>query len=274
MMWAVGRSTPITSAQSVDLPVNYSCPLRWPLTKLELSAKIFPNGDRVMPFVLAWWLVNSSTHPTRSAHVTLDLTPDQLLSTTRTVRKRLDLSRPVERELLEECFDLAFQAPTGGNQQGWHFVVVTDADQKEALGKLYRQSKDETEPPSAPPGQQAVMNSAAYLAEHLQEVPVLVIPCIEGRYENAPPLWQAVAWASILPATWSFMLAARARGLGTAWTSLHLAHERDAAAVLGIPYEQVTQAALIPVAHTIGTEFRPGPRSPQAEHIHWDSFTS
>jgi nitroreductase len=206
--------------------------------------------------------------------MTLDLTPDQLLSTTRTVRKRLDLSRPVERELLEECFDLALQAPTGGNQQGWHFVVVTDADQKKALAELYRKSKDETEPPEAPPGQEAVMNSAAYLAEHLQEVPVLVIPCIEGRFENAPPLWQAIAWASILPATWSFMLAARARGLGTAWTSLHLAHERDAAAVLGIPYEQVTQAALIPVAHTIGTEFRPGPRSPQAEHVHWDRFTS
>jgi nitroreductase len=202
----------------------------------------------------------------------LDLTPDQLLSTTRTVRKRLDLSRPVERELLQECFDLAFQAPTGGNQQGWHFVVVTDADQKKALAELYRKSKNETEPPSAPPGQEAVMKSAAYLAEHLHEVPVLVIPCIEGRYESAPHLWQAIAWGSILPATWSFMLAARARGLGTAWTTLHLAHERDAAAVLGIPYEQVTQAALIPVAHTIGTEFRPGPRSPQAEHIHWDRW--
>jgi nitroreductase len=207
------------------------------------------------------------------ARMTLDLTPDQLLSTTRTVRKRLDLSRPVERELLEECFDLALQAPTGGNQQGWHFVVVTDADQRKALGKLYRKSQSETEPPEPPAGQQAVMNSAAYLAEHIQEVPVLVIPCIEGRYENAPPLWQAIAWGSILPATWSFMLAARARGLGTAWTTLHLAHERDAAAVLGIPYEQVTQAALIPVAHTIGTDFRPGPRRPQAEHIHWNSYT-
>jgi nitroreductase len=199
------------------------------------------------------------------AHMTLDLTPDQLLSTTRTVRKRLDLSRPVERELLEECFDLAFQAPTGGNQQGWQFVVVTDAVQKKALSELYRKSQSETEPPSAPPGQEAVMKS---------EVPVLVIPCIEGRYENAPPLWQAIAWGSILPATWSFMLAARARGLGTAWTTLHLAHERDAAAVLGIPYEQVTQAALIPVAHTVGTEFRPGPRRPQAEHVHWGSYTS
>src|ERR1700719_3292063 len=183
--------------------------------------------------------MESSTRQTRSVHMTLDLTPDQLLSTTRTVRKRLDLSRPVERELLDECFALAFQAPTGGNQQGWHFVVVTDADHKKALGQLYRKSKDETEPPAPPPGHKALMKSAASRANHLQEVPVLAIPCVEGRYEDAPALWQAIAWGSILPATWSFMLAARARGLGTAWTTLHLAHARDAAAVLGIPYEQV-----------------------------------
>jgi nitroreductase len=262
-----------TSAQSVCCSVNYLCP-RWRAVQREASAEIneWQHTVAIRGSVVAYGQFDAPNE--ERAHMTLDLTPDQLLSTTRTVRKRLDLSRPVERELLEECFDLAFQAPTGGNQQGWHFVVVTDADQKKALAELYRKSQSETEPPSAPPGQQAVMKSAAYLAEHLQEVPVLVIPCIEGRYENAPPLWQAIAWASILPATWSFMLAARARGLGTAWTSLHLAHERDAAAVLGIPYEQVTQAALIPVAHTIGTQFRPGPRSPQAEHIHWGRFTS
>jgi nitroreductase len=247
--------------------------IHWPVLQPEASAKAtkWQHSDAIYGSVVAYGQFDAPNE--ERADMTLDLTPDQLLSTTRTVRKRLDLSRPVERELLEECFDLALQAPTGGNQQGWHFVVVTDADQKKALAELYRKSQSETEPPSAPPGQEAVMKSAAYLAEHLQEVPVLVIPCIEGRYENAPPLWQAIAWGSILPATWSFMLAARARGLGTAWTTLHLAHERDAAAVLGIPYEQVTQAALIPVAHTIGTDFRPGPRSPRAEHIHWGSYT-
>jgi nitroreductase len=247
---------------------------RWSTVQREASAEIieWQHDVAIRASVVAYGQFDAPNE--EPAYMTLDLTPDQLLSTTRTVRKRLDLSRPVERELLQECFDLAFQAPTGGNQQGWHFVVVTNADHKKALAELYRKSQNETEPPSAPTGQEAVMKSAAYLAEHLQEVPVLVIPCIEGRYENAPPLWQAIAWGSILPATWSFMLAARARGLGTAWTTLHLAHERDAAAVLGIPYEQVTQAALIPVAHTIGTEFRPGPRSPQAAHVHWDSFTS
>jgi nitroreductase len=201
-----------------------------------------------------------------------DLTPDQLLSTTRAVRRRLDLTRPVERGLLDECLDLAFQAPTGGNVQGWHFVLVTDADRKKALADLYRKSKSENDPASVSPGQERSMAASAYLAAHLENVPVLVIPCIEGRTENMPFLQQAVTWGSIMPATWSFMLAARARGLGTAWTSLHLAYERDAAAVLGIPYDQVMQVAMIPVAHTIGTDFKPGPRSPRSERVHWDRW--
>ena len=78
--------------------------------------------------------------------------------------------------------------------------------------------------------------------------------------------------ASIVPATWSFMLAARARGLGTCWTTFHLAHEREAAELLGIPYEAATQAALIPVAYTKGTDFKPGPRKPLGEVIHWDRW--
>src|SRR5262249_62419546 len=115
-----------------------------------------------------------------------------------------------------------------------------------------------------------VMRPPASLAEHPQEVPVLLVPCIEGRVENAPMLQQAVTWGSILPATWSFMLAARSRGLGTAWTSLHLAYEREAAAVLGIPYEQVMQRAPLPAAHTIGTDFKPGPRTRSDQRGHWD----
>ena len=202
----------------------------------------------------------------------LDLSPDQLLSTTRAVRKRLDLSRPVERELLQECLDLAFQAPTGGNVQGWHFLLVTEAGRKRAISDLYRRSKRENDPSSAPPEHQRSMDSSAYLAEPLHEVLVLLVPCIEGRVENAPMLQQAVTWGSILPATWSFMLAARSRRLGTAWTSLHLAYEREAAAVLGIPYEQVMQVALIPVAHTIGTDFKPGRRTRGDQRVHWDRW--
>jgi nitroreductase len=202
----------------------------------------------------------------------LDLTPDQLLSTTRAVRKRLDLARPVEREVLEECLDLAMQAPTGGNAQGWHFVVVTDPDRKAALADLYRRSKRENDPAETPAGHERIMEGSKYLADHLHEVPVLVIPCIQGRVDDAPLLVQAVAWGSILPAVWSFMLAARARALGSSWTSLHLAYEREAAAVLGVPYDEVMQVAMIPVAYTLGTDFKPGARRRGTEAIHWEKW--
>jgi nitroreductase len=202
----------------------------------------------------------------------LELTPDQLLSTTRAVRKRLDLDRPVEREIVEECVELAMQAPNGGSLQSWHFVLVTEPARKEAISELYRKSKAKNDPGSTLPEHQAMMDSSAYLAEHLHEVPVLVVPCIEGRLEHASVLAQAVTWGSILPATWSFMLAAQSRGLGTAWTSLHLEYECEAAEILGIPYERVMQVALIPVAYTIGTDFKPGPRIPMSSRVHWESW--
>jgi nitroreductase len=200
------------------------------------------------------------------------LSPDELLSTTRAVRKRLDLTRPVELRVVEECIELAVQAPTGGNRQGWHFVVVTEPDRKRAIADLYRRSKAKNDPASTPLEHQKMMDASAYLAEHLHEVPVFVIPCLEGRVESAAFMRQAVAWGSILPATWSFMLAARARGLGTTWTTLHLDYEREAAEVLGIPYEQVMQVALIPVAYTVGTDFKPGPRIPMGERVHRDRW--
>jgi nitroreductase len=215
----------------------------------------------------------------------LDLTPDQLLSTTRAVRKRLDLTRPVEPELIRECVELATQAPTGSNSQGWHFVVVTDAEKRKALGEFYRQgmeamyganSANRNQPPPQDPArartQERVLDSSQYLAEHMGEVPVLVVPCIYGRLESTPSIAQAGTWGSILPAVWSFMLAARARGLGTAWTTLHLFHEKEAAEILGIPYEKFTQAALIPVAHTIGTDFKPGARKPLDKVLHWNEW--
>lgn len=211
----------------------------------------------------------------------LYLTPDALLSTTRSVRRRLDLERPVARELIEECLDLAQQAPTGGNAQGWSFVVVTDPTKRAAIGALYqqgwatyRQNIAARAQSTATPNRDtiAVYRSAQYLADHMAEVPVMLIPCITGRTEGAPIEVQASVWGSILPAVWSFMLAARARALGTCWTTLHLLHEREAADVLGIPYDDVMQAALIPVAHTIGEEFRPGPRQPLDAIVHWDTW--
>lgn len=213
----------------------------------------------------------------------LDLDPNELLTTTRSVRLRLDLERPVERELIEECLEVAQQAPTGGNQQGWTFVVVSDPELRRELGRLYklgwdaylqaisaRQANEKTSMPSR--DVLRVYRSAQYLADHMGEAPMLVIPCIAGRVDGLSAEAQAGQWGSILPATWSFMLAARARGLGTCWTTLHLPHERQAAKLLGIPYDDVMQAAMIPVAHTLGDEFSPGPRRPFASIVRWNQW--
>ena len=209
------------------------------------------------------------------AGMRLELTPDELLSTTRAVRKRLDLSRPVEREVLEECFQLAQQAPTSSYSQNWHFVVVTDAEKRAALGEMWRQVAYPYLQRGGGPreGQMARIGEAVvHLAEHIHEVPVHVIPCVRGRFEGKPNPLVASVFGSIIPAAWSFMLAARSRGLGTVWTTFHLMHEREAAELLGIPYEEVTQVALIPVAYSIGTEFKPGKRKPLDSMIHWDGW--
>ncbi|WP_097880341.1 nitroreductase family protein [Streptomyces sp. st140] len=212
----------------------------------------------------------------------LGLTADEVLTTTRAVRKRLDLNRPVERELIEECLQLATQAPTGRNRQRWDFVLVTDPGKRAALADLYRLGlarprqqvvRDGVNRGDLVRGQQ-IADSAQYLYDHLHEVPVLLVPCIrvQGRHENGSHVGQANTWGSILPAVWQFMLAARSRGLGTAWTTPHLHDEREAAELLGIPYETVLQTALIPLAHTIGTDFRPGPRVAAEEIAHWDTW--
>ena len=185
---------------------------------------------------------------------------------------------------MRECLELALQAPTGGNSQTWHFVIVTDPGVRDGLANCYRRAfalyieSDfsaghlPVEGKERQDQQQRVMGSAEYLAEHLAEVPMHVIPCIEGRLEGESSFLQASIWGSILPAAWSFMLAARGRGLGTSWTTLHLMFEEEAAALLGIPYSEVTQAALIPVAYTIGDPFKRATREPLERVSHWDRW--
>ena len=219
----------------------------------------------------------------------LDLTPDQLLTTTRAVRKRLDLEREVDDQLIRECVEIALQAPTGSNEQGWHFVVVKDEEKRAEIARLYLQAWEEyrgsdsfaafhvhRDDPSMEPVQERMVSSTAYLAENLARVPVHVIPCINGRFEELPKdfavVTQASHYGSIIPAAWSLMLAARARGLGTAWTTLHLFYERQVAELLGIPFGEVTQVALIPLAHTIGTRFKPGPRRSTDRVLHMDAW--
>ena len=216
----------------------------------------------------------------------LDLSPDELLTTTRAVRKRLDLSRPVEMEVIRECLEIALQAPAGGNLQTWHFMVVTDAAKRAKLAEIYNRAFDEYRAMPHYAGkkfqdnamrgrQQAKMaDSAEYLAAHLHEIPVHVIPCMAGRTEGVQTVWAATMWASLYPAVWNFMLAARARGLGTSLTTVHLMFEKEAADVLGIPFDKITQGALIPMAYTKGTDFKAAKRQPLDDVLHINDWGS
>ncbi len=213
----------------------------------------------------------------------IDIGVDELLTTTRAVRKRLDLERDVSDELIRDCLEIALQAPTSSNMQDWHFIVVRDPEVRGEIAALYRQAyeryrasptyDERLRDPDKGETHQRVASSSEHLAAHMHEVPVLLIPCVKRRVQpGGRQLGVASLYGSIIPATWSFMLAARSRGLGTAWTTLHLRHEEEAASILGIPYEEVTQVALIPVAHYTGEGFGTAPRTPLAEVTSLDRY--
>lgn len=217
------------------------------------------------------------------------MTPEELLTTTRTVRKRLDLDRPVELPVLRECIEIALQAPSQSNSQPWHFVVVLDEGQRREIGAIYKKCFEvyRKVPQSAyalaaaregveRERMERVADSAEYLAENMHRVPAIVIPCFAGRVDSLTPpianVAQAGFFASILPATWSFILAAHLRGLGSALTTMHLLRERETADVLGIPYQEITQTCLLPVGYIKGGGFRPAPRGSVDSVIHVDDW--
>jgi nitroreductase len=212
----------------------------------------------------------------------LPLTAEELLTTTRSVRKRLDLERPVDLALVREAITVALQAPSGSNAQGWHFVVVTDPAKRAAIGDFYRRSVEEylasersaarlhADDPDRASVQQRVGDSVAHLGRTMGQVPVLVLPCLRVP-AGLPSGSQAALWGSLHPAAWSYMLAARLRGLGTAWTTLHLMHEAEVAQLLGLP-DDVHQGALIPTAHYTGDTFRPAARQPLEQVLHVDGW--
>jgi nitroreductase len=200
----------------------------------------------------------------------LPLNPDELLTTTRAVRKRLDLDRPVPLEVVREALQVALQAPSGGNRQGWHWIVLTDDEPKKRIAELYARAHREVgrgraEP--ADPARARIMSSSDHLREVMHRVPVLIIGAITVDEGELPAGNQAGLWGSVLPAAWSLALALRARGLGTTWTTLHLRYEHEAAEILGVP-PNVRQGVLLPVAYTKGTDFRPGPRVDLDEVVH------
>jgi nitroreductase len=211
------------------------------------------------------------------------MTPDELLTTTRTVRRRLDLERPVPRELIEDCVRIALQAPSGSNRQTWQWLVVTDQDQRAAIGAVYKKACDAylesrgaagklfADDPERSKVQQRVQDSVAYLADRMGDVPVLVLPCLRVAGGRLPSGNQSGLWGSVLPAAWSFCLAARNRGLGTAWTTLHLTYESEVAEILSLP-DDIYQSVLIPTAYYTGDGFKPAPRQPVSEVLHWNRW--
>ncbi len=220
----------------------------------------------------------------------LGLTVDEVLTTTRAVRRRLDFDRPLDPQLIIDCLEVALQAPSGSNAQGWHWVVVTDSTKKLALAELYRTAWNayrsapyfvgktyHGDDPAVQASFERTVASAQYLADNLQRSPALLIPCVAARNPETPderPSWSGAAGTlgSVIQAAWSFMLAARERGLATCWTTLHLMHEEQAAQILDIPYGQYVQVALIPVAHSIGTNFQRSSRKPLQDVLHWECW--
>ena len=214
----------------------------------------------------------------------LDLSVDDVLNTTRAVRKRLDFSRPVHDDVIRECVATAMQAPSGSNLMTMQFVVIKDAEKRQAIGEVYRQCwaiyssmptfagaiKKQGESEQAQ--QDRVVDSATYLAEHMAQAPALVLGCTAGRVDGAPAILSASAMGNILPGMWSFMLAARARGLGTAWTTISLMMEKEVAEIVGIPFDEIQQACLTPLAYTVGTDFKRAMRPDPDTIIHWDTW--
>jgi nitroreductase len=203
-------------------------------------------------------------------------TIDWVLATTRTVRKRLDLDRPVDLGVVRECLELALQAPTGGDVQGWRWIVVTDPAVKARLRDLYLESHEVASggrrPVEVVGSDDRMLDGAWHLATNLDRVPVLVVACIRGQLTPDSTLARAGAlFASIYPAVWSLQLALRSRGLASAMTTVHLERHAAVAAALGIP-GGVTQAALIPIAHLLGPDLRPARRRPVREVAYRDQW--
>lgn len=215
----------------------------------------------------------------------LNLSAEELLSSTRAVRKRLDFDREVPKDLIRECVSAALQAPSGSNNITMQFVVITDPAKKQAIADEYARGwtqyakaasfagavVKETEAEQAQQGR--VVDSATFLAENMGRVPALVLACNKGpRLESLPAMASASLLGNILPATWSFMLAARNRGLGTAWTTIHLMQEKAVGEILGIPFDTVQQVCLTPLAYTVGTDFKPAMRPDPETIMHWDTW--
>lgn len=204
----------------------------------------------------------------------LSLSLDELLTTTRAVRKRLDLDRAVPLQIVREALEVALQAPSGGNRQKWHWIVLTDPGPRQIVADYYAESYRAYvahQPATSSPERERILSSSTYLADVLARVPVLIIGAIDSGAPELPAGNQAGLWGSVLPAAWNLALALRARGLGSTWTTLHLTYEDEIAKALGIP-ATVHQGVLLPVAYTKGLEFKPAPRGDLDAVVHLNGW--
>jgi nitroreductase len=196
---------------------------------------------------------------------------DRLLTTTKQVRKRLDLTREVPSEVVLDCIDVASRAPIGGNIEANRWILVDDPEIRSGLAELYRKfgadyleaGKQQVAQAGSDPTAVRVVESSLYLLEHLHEVPMMIVPVRLGEPEPST-FGQATFWGSVIPGVWSLQLALRSRGIGSAWTTLHLYEENAAAELLGLP-DTVTQIALLPTAYFTGDDFHPARRRPARE---------
>lgn len=219
---------------------------------------------------------------------------DEVLTTTRAVRKRLDLERPVPREVLLRCVEIALQAPVSQNQELWRFIIVDDEQQRRRVAEVYRKAAYErvlrpleegaaklqhlVAAGDAVTGGDArlarTMSSVRHLYDTIDRVPVLVVVGWAGRAPRRSTGPEASGvFGTVLPAIWSFQLALRSRGLGSTYTCIHLHEEEAMREVLGIP-ETVFQVAMLPVAYTIGLDFRVADRASPQEVISFNRWGS
>jgi nitroreductase len=207
----------------------------------------------------------------------LNLSVDEVLTTTRSVRRRLDVTKPVPRDIIEECLDLALQAPNGSNQNVWKWILVDDPAHIAKLADLYRGCVAELVPAYAKtlapvPGSEKMHEASAIMLENLHKMPAMLIPLMPGRVEGKSAAAQAAMWGSIVQAVWSFFMALRERGLGSCWTTITINREKEIAEILGIPLDKYTQAGLFPIAYTAGTDFKRAWRKPVSEVLSYNKF--
>ena len=257
-------------------------PFERPVSALK---RPIPCGNTLVTVLALLCLTTTSKIRRRRQEVEMNIdvaVADHLLTTTRGIRRRMDFARPVDISIIDKCIEVAIQAPVGDPDMGAHFIVITEPELRRSISELYckalgpycdefEAAELESTDASEHDRIRKVYSTYRWHGENLYRAPVLIIVAMQGRYENLGVRHQTARYGSILPAAWSLMLALRARGLGSCWTTLHVEYERETAEFLGAP-EDITQAVLMPVGYYTGSDFKPAKRPPASRYIHYNGW--